>query len=139
MIGSTHTTISNGLYELIVTAKEAASFSIALRGSSAVSACAKLKTDLAEIIHNERVARESLHHATELEPAIVLLERKYNIEQSLLRQAKLKCDESELRNEELELKLDYRDEMPDKGAFILKRMKILEEEYKHWRLVFDGR
>ena len=138
-IGSPHTTIRDGLYELIVTAKDAAEFSVALRGSSAVSACAKLETDLAGIIRNEREARKSLHLATELEPAILLLDRKFKIEQSLLRQAKLKCDESELQIEELELTLDDRDEMSDKGALILKRMKILEVEYKHWRLVLDGR
>jgi hypothetical protein len=138
-IGSPNTTIRDGLYEVIVTAKEAAFFSVSLRGSSAVSARAKLEAELAGIIQNEREARKSLHLSTELEPAILLLDRKFKIEQSLLRQAKHKCDESEIQIEELELRLDDRDELPDEGAFILKRMKILEEEYKHWRLVLDGR
>lgn len=138
-LGNENTTICNGMYELIVTGKASTTFSTTLRGSFAVAATKKVMMELAGMICNERENRQASDRASELHPAIQLLERKFELEESLLHQAKCKCDESEMQIEDLELQLDERDEMPDKGAFILKRMRILEEEYKHWRLVMDGR
>ena len=138
-IGCKDTTISDGLYRVILSANESASMSIAVRGSFAIAASTKVKAELAAVIRNERVARQSTHRASAIEPTIQLLKRKTTLEEKLLHQAKVKCDECEFQIEELDLRLDERDEMEDGGAFILKRMQILEEEYKHWKIVLDGR
>lgn len=138
-IGTKDTTICDGLYEIRVTANESTTFSIALTGAFANAISAELEMALARIIWNERDAKLSSNLALEMEPRIRLLERKLQLEESLLHQARIKCDESEIHIEQLELQLDERDELPDKGASMLKRMRILEEEYKHWRLVLQGR
>lgn len=138
-IGCKDTTISDGMYKVILSASESASMSIAVRGSFAIAASTKVKAELAAVIRNERVARQSTHRASAIEPTIQLLKRKTTLEENLLHQAKVKCDECEFQIEELELQLDERDKMEDGGDFILKRMRILEEEYKHWKIVLDGR
>jgi hypothetical protein len=138
-LGCKDTTINSGLYEITVTAIENIYFSIMMRGSSAMAAFSKIKLELARIIYNQREARQSYNLASALEPTIHLLERKFTLEENLLHQARVKSDQCEFQIEELELQLDERDEMQDDGAFVLKRMQILEEEYKHWRLVLNGR
>ena len=137
--GCKSTTINDGLYEVIVTARESSSFSTAIHGSFAIAASTRMKSELASVVRNEREASQSIHCVSKMEPSIRILERKFKIEMQLLNQAKAKCDECELQIEELDVQLDERDEMEDGGAFLLRRMQVLEEEYKHWRLVLDGR
>lgn len=132
-------TIEDGLYEVTVTAEEDSNFSIALRGSFATDAFHKVKTELARCIQQSRKANDCFERALSLESTIQLLTRKFQLEERMLRQAMVKCDESESEIEKLELLLDERDEMEDAGAYILKRMQVLEVEYNHWRLVLDGR
>ena len=137
--GCKGTTINDGLYEVIVTARESTSFSTAIHGSFAIAASTRIKSELTSVIRNEREASQSIQCVSKMEPSIRILQRKFTLEKDLLNQAKAKCDECELRIEELDLQLDERDEMEDGGAFLLRRMQVLEEEYKHWRLVLDCR
>lgn len=134
-----HTTVEDGLYEVVVSAKANTNYSISLSGKIAVHVSEEVKNMLVDCIVKKNELEQCIQRASSLDAPMAILRRKLTIENNLLCQATKECDEREVEIERLELELDYRDDMKDGGASIEASIKALETEYMNWSKTLANR
>lgn len=126
--------IESGLFRLSIKANASSKYSISISGLFACDAFSEVKREIGRMnaIHRESLSFSDNSRA--LDTSIHLIERKLKItENRLVKEAQAQCDRCEKEIEELDMELDFRDELDDNGAFLIEKLMVKEVEYTHWR------
>ena len=135
--------IPGGLFEVVVSstgkAHHDAQYSISLGASLACPLKAEVKRNLARSVFTRNQIRETTEQVAGLDKNMVLLEKKKQVEEELMNQAKNQREKCQTELERLDLELDFQDDMEDKRASVVTQIINLKREHDESNSFFSLR
>ena len=135
--------IPGGLFEVKVSSTgethHDVQYSISLGASLACPLKAEVKRNLARSVFTRNQIKETTEEVAGLDTNLILLEKKKEVEEDLMDQAKNQREKCQTELERLDLELDWQDDMEDKGASIVEQIKNLKREHDESNSLFSLR
>ena len=135
--------IPGGLFEVKVSSTDEAhhdvNYSISLGASLACPLKTEVKRSLARSVFTRNQIKETTEQIAGLDKNMVLLEKKKQVEEDLMNQAKNQREKCQTELERLDLELDWQDDMEDKGASVVTQIKNLKREHDESNSLFSLR
>ena len=135
--------IPGGLFEVKVSSTgefhHDVQYSISLGASLACPLKTEVKRSLARSVFTRNQIKETTEQIAGLDKNMVLLEKKKQVEEDLMNQAKNQREKCQTELERLDLELDWQDDMEDKGASVVTQIKNLKREHDESNSLFSLR